>query len=106
MNQVERDLHESLRPRQAPPDFAEKVLARARQSERRWVPRTWVAVAALVILMIGSLSFIQQQRRRAEGETAKEQLMAALRITGSKFRDVKDRLSGIRQRPGHRQSQN
>ena len=98
MNQVERDLRESLRRREAPPYFAERVLARTRQSETRRTFRVWIAAAALVLLMIGGVSFVQEQRRQAEGERAKEQLMAGLRITGSKLREVQARLATIQLR--------
>ena len=99
MNPVERDLREALRREEAPPGFAERVLARARQSEapqgHSWV---WLAAAALVLLMIGGVGIVREQRRQAEGERAKEQLMVAFRITGSKLRDVQERLATIQQR--------
>jgi hypothetical protein len=102
MNQLERDLREALRRRQPPSDFADKVLARTRQSEsatRR--PPIWgwlAAAAALVLLFVGGNAFIQEQRRRAEGERAKEQLMVALRITGSKLRDAQMKIANVQQR--------
>jgi hypothetical protein len=98
MNQVERDLRESLRRRQPPPGFAGKVLARTRQFEPRRTSWFWLAAAALVLLMIGGVAFLQEQRRQAEGEKAKEQLLAGLRITGSKLNEVKSRLARIQQR--------
>jgi hypothetical protein len=102
MSQLDRDLRESMR-RQPPPDFAEKVLARARESESRHTARPWLAAAA-VVLMIGGGIFVEQQRQQAKDEKAKEQLMVALRITGSKLRDVQERLSTIQQRAVQRQS--
>ena len=106
MNQLERDLREALRRREAPPYFAERVLARTRQPEtprRSWV---WLAVtAALVLLMIGGLGILREQRRLAEGERAKEQLMVAFRITGSKLRDVRERIAAIPQRAMQRSEQ-
>ena len=98
MNQVERDLRESMHRRQPPPDFAERVLAKARQSESRWTPGAWLAAAALIVLMIGGGAFLQIQHERAESAKAKEQLMVALRITGTKLRDVQERLIRIKQR--------
>ena len=98
MNQVERDIRESLRRRQPPPGFAGKVLARTRQFEPRRTSWVWLAAAALVLLMIGGIGFLQEQRRQAEGERAKQQLMAGLRITGSKLIEVKSRLARIQQR--------
>jgi hypothetical protein len=103
MSQLDRDLRESMR-RPLPPDFAEKVLARARESESRHTTRPWLAAAAAVLLMIGGGNFVEQQRQQARDEKAKEQLMVALRITGSKLRNVQERLSTIQQRAVQQQS--
>ena len=99
MNQFERDLRESLRRRDPPGDFAAKVLARTRETESRSVfSWRWLAVAALVLVMIGGTLFIQEQQRQVENERAKEQLMVALRITGTKVKEVQDRLNAIQDR--------
>ena len=98
MNQCERDLHESLRRREPPADLAAKILARTSSTH---VPGTftwkWLAVAAAVVLMVGGAILVEQQRR-AESEKAKEQLMIAFRITGSKVRDIQARLDSIQKR--------
>ena len=104
MSQFERDLRESLRHREPPSGFAEKVLARSRESEARHTTGRWLVAAAAVVLMIGGGIFVQQQRQHAEDEKAKEQLMVALRITGSKLRNVQERLSRIQERAVQRQS--
>jgi|SRR5580765_892123 hypothetical protein len=107
MSQFERDLRESLRRREPPPGFAEKVLSMSRmsrESETRHTARPWLAAAAAVVLMIGGGIFVEQQRQQAEDEKAKEQLMVALRLTGSKLRNIQERLSTIQQRAGQRQS--
>jgi hypothetical protein len=98
MNQIERDLREALRRREAPPGFAERVLAKTQQPETRRHSWVWLAAAALVLLMIGGIGIVQEQRRQAEGERAKEELMVGLRITGSKLRDVQERLAVIQHR--------
>ncbi len=98
MNQVERDLRESLRRREPPPGFAGRVLARTRKAEAPRTSWVWLAAAALVLLMIGGVGFVQEQRRQAEGEKAKQQLMAGLRITGLKLTEVQSRLARIQQR--------
>jgi hypothetical protein len=97
MNQVERDLRESLRRKEAPSGFAERVLARTRKSEAPRTSWVWLAAAALILLMIGGVGLVREQRRQVEGEKAKEQLMASLRITGSKLREIQARLSTIQQ---------
>jgi hypothetical protein len=101
MSQFERDLKESLKRREPPPGFAERVLAHTYATEKPgfWGWRGLVAVAALALVMVGGgVFFVQEQRRQAEAEQKKEQLMAALRITGSKLRLVDERLSAIRER--------
>jgi hypothetical protein len=98
MNQVERDLREALRRRDAPPFFAERVLARTRQQKQPRRSWSWLAAVALVLLMIGGIGIVWEQRRQAEGERAKEQLIVGLRITGSKLRDVRERISTIPRR--------
>ena len=101
MSQFERDLKESLKRREPPPGFAERVLAHTYATEKPgfWGWRGLVAVAALVLVMVGGGAFfVQEQRRQAAAEQKKQQLMAALRITGSKLRLVDERLSAIRQR--------
>src|SRR5215510_13595921 len=105
MNQIERDLREALRRREAPPGFAERVLAKTQQPEPRGHSWVWLAAAALVLLMIGGIGVVQEQRRQAEGERAKEELMVGLRITGSKLRDVQERLATIQRRAGQRSEQ-
>jgi len=99
MNQFERDLRESLRRREPPADFAAKVLARTRDTEVRSVfSWRWLAIAALVVLMVGGTLFIQEQQRQVENERTKQQLMVAMRITGSKIKEVQDRLNAIQER--------
>ena len=104
MNRFEHDLRESLKRREPPADFADKVLARTRVSESRTKPGHWHwrAAAAMVVVMIGGGFMIQEQRRearrQASEEQKKEELLVALRITGSKLRLVQERLSAIQQR--------
>lgn len=99
MNRFERELKESMKRREPPPGFAERVLAHTFATEKPgfsgW---RWVAVAAMVLLMVGGIAFVREQRRLAENERAKQQLMVALRITGSKLRSVQEKLSVIQQR--------
>jgi anti-sigma-K factor RskA len=100
MSQFDRDLRESLRRRQPVPGFAEQVIARARAREKRRALAAWrwVAVAAMVVLMVGGFALVREQRRQAEGERNKEQLIAALQITSSKLNRIQGRLSTIQQR--------
>jgi len=104
MNRLERDLRESLKRREPPPGFADKVIARAyatdesRESSRWSVFRSWrwqAAVAALLVVIIGGGLFVQEQRRKADNERKKEQLIAGLEITASKLQKAQKRLANI-----------
>lgn len=99
MSQFERDLRESLRRREPPADFAEKVLARTIEARpHRTSSWRWLGAAASIVLVIGATFFIQERQRQAEGEKAKEQLMVAFRITGAKVRDIQARVDSIQKR--------
>jgi hypothetical protein len=99
MNRFERELKESLKRREPPPGFAERILAHTFATEKPGFTG-WqrLAVAALVLLMVGGVALVREQRRQAESERSKQQLMVALRITGSKLRSVQEKLSAIQQR--------
>ncbi len=100
MNRLEDSLREALRREPAPEGFAERVLRAAEtQSVARvdagglWArlggafrgPRVrWAAAFAAAALAFGVVE-VRNQRERAEGERAKQQLMLALRITGGKL---------------------
>ena len=96
----ERELREQLRTREAPAGFAARVMARA--SERRASSWKWFgfgmpvwrwAVAALLVagMVVGGVEHDRQQR--IAGAQAREQVLLALRITGSTLRDVQTKVS-------------
>jgi len=104
MSRLDDALHEALRREPAPDGFAERVLRAAentpvvsRDSVGLWArlgaafrgPRVrWAAALAAAGLAFTAVG-IREQRERAEGERAKQQLMLALRITGGKLRLAK-----------------
>jgi hypothetical protein len=102
MNQLERDLHESLRRRKPPADLEAKVLAQTSAPSGRGIfSWRWLAVAASLALLIGGTMLIQENRRQAESERAdkaKAELMVAFRITGSKVREIQVRLNSFQKR--------
>jgi hypothetical protein len=98
VNPLERDLREALRRKDAPPYLAERLLTRTRQSRMQQAVWIWIAAAALLVLMIGGIGIVREQRRQAEGEQAKQQLMVGLRITGFKLSQVQERLARLQQR--------
>jgi hypothetical protein len=100
------ELRAALKRQEPPKGFAERVLARvappaARQPSWRerlaWLnPRSrpvWVT-ASVVAAMLLVTSGVQYQRRR-QGEQAKEQVMLALEIAGSKLNYVQKKALGL-----------
>lgn len=104
MSRLDDALREALRREPAPDGFAERVLrsvgnpaAVSRDSVGLWArlgaafrgPRVrWTAALVAAGLAFTAVE-IREQRERAEGERAKQQLMLALRITGGKLRLAK-----------------
>jgi hypothetical protein len=111
MNRFEDELKNALQRQEAPDGFAERVLARtAEQAPRPLWPSLrgslgnlfaqpllrWAALAAVcVALVVGGVHYRNFQRERARGEAAKEQLLLALRIAGSKLQLARARVDQI-----------
>jgi anti-sigma-K factor RskA len=102
--ELERELRKSLTARDAPLGFATRVMAKAdarrkrsarRVSLWRWITAIAVLAAALVVFAVGAR--LQQQREeRLAGEHARDQVILALRITGSTLQAVNEKV----QQPG------
>lgn len=101
MNKFEQELKKALQPVEPPAGFAERVMARVAASEQSRAARgkwnwwadlfqsrglRWALTGALCFsLVAGGVFYQHEQRRRAEGEAAKNQLMLALHLTASKL---------------------
>ena len=91
MSRFEDLLREALRREEPPPGFAVRVMARvgaAPEKEKRWHAPwlRWGLAAAMGVLLIGvGLQVHREREMRAEGELAKERLVLALQIAGSKL---------------------
>lgn len=110
-------LRNALRREDAPDGFAANVLARvareksvARAERRDWFSFfsqplvRWAAFAAVSIcLIVGGAYYRNLQRERAQGEAAKQRLMLALRIAGSKLQLAKEKVNEINQPQTHPQ---
>jgi hypothetical protein len=104
MSGLVENLRAALRRRPPPDGFAERVLARARDSRARrrrsaippWTSWT-IAAAAVLTLAVGSVLY-QKRERDAEGAKAKEDVMHALRLTGAKLRTAQERVFEIHER--------
>jgi len=57
----------------------------------------WVALSLIfsVMIPVASVQYRKQQRMRAEGERAKEQLVFAVRVAGGKLHHVQQRVLEI-----------
>ena len=100
MSRLEDELRLALSRREPPPGFAERVLARARarQTQPQRPPLfqwRWLAAVAALVVVAAGLHFFEERRRRREGEQAKQQVMLALQLTGSKLRYAQERLQAV-----------
>lgn len=109
MNQFEDELKHAFHRVEAPADFAEQVLARVvEQKSVRDVARDswwrifslpivrWAAITATAAsLIVGAVHYRNVQQERVRGEAAKQQLMLALRIAGSKLQLARARVNEI-----------
>jgi hypothetical protein len=103
------ELKHALRRRAAPDGFSERLMLRLEQQsgqKSRAVPREslltpftrplvrWAAAGALAVVLVAGGIHIQNVRReRAEGEAAKQRLMLALRIAGSKLQLARSKVN-------------
>lgn len=112
-NPLEQALKNALCREAAPENLAAEILARV--SQRTSAPKVqrnswfsvfsqplirWAAVATIAICLVaGGIHYRNLQVERAKGEAAKQQLMLALRIAGSKLQLAKERVNEINTRP-------
>jgi negative regulator of sigma E activity len=109
-NRLEYELKGALRRQQLPDGFADRLLGRiamqeARQRTAFHVSRLrvlaqplvrWAAAAAVcVAVAVGGVYYRQIKRERVEGEAAKQRLILALRIAGSKLQLAKSKVQHL-----------
>ena len=106
---LEDDLRRALKRTPAPPDFADRVIARVEQGDEplRFVPQPrrlslkttamqWLAAAAAVVLLAGGgMRYYERQQQIAEAERAQAEVMMALQITSEAFATVQAKLQNI-----------
>ena len=110
MSYLEEDLKAALRRVEAPPDFTARVLERLAAPEapkRNWwaelalllrPPRLqWVALSVIAGVVIPIAGIHEREQRRMEGEMAKQQLVFAVRLAGSKLHHVQKKVFEISQ---------
>jgi hypothetical protein len=106
-DRFEQELKDALRREPAPEGFARRVLARIERGQtesfwsrlRAYVALTKVRVAMATLLMLvvvsGSFEYGRIERERAAGEAARDQLLLALHITGSKLQYAQDKINSV-----------
>ena len=126
MNSFDDELKHALRREEPAPDFADRVMARVAELQKRekpgektdWLRRLvgffqpprmkWGIAGAMAVLLIvaglGVHARRENERRRlaeiAEGERAKEQVMLAMRITSAKLNVAKKKVHEATDREG------
>jgi hypothetical protein len=105
-NDIDEQLKRALRRCEPPEGFSDRVLARV-QGEAPPTQRSiwtlwrmpslrWAAVAALVAVAVTGIGYqIHERQEEAEARVAKQQVMLALRITGSKLRVAKQKVKAM-----------
>ena len=103
MSRLEQELRNAMRREDPPEGFVERVLTRTAEPEwstwhgifafrgMRWA----MAGALCLIFAVAGLEYRQARVEQARGEAAKEQLMLALRIAGSKLQIAQSRMQQI-----------
>ena len=104
MSELERELRDALRRVEPSPDFRARVMARAEEHvpwwKLSWRKMRWVAAATVAVVVAVGVPVYREveQRRRAEGEEARQQVVTALRIAGSKVRLAQVKVQQLSER--------
>jgi hypothetical protein len=114
MQPIDQLLKTVLRREETPPNFADRILAQVEQrptvkpkAERvPWFHAfsrplvRWAAFAGIsASLIAGSIHYRNVRREQAEGEAAKQRLMLALHIAGSKLQLARTKVNGTQTSP-------
>jgi len=93
MNELEQELRSVLRRVEPPPGFAARVVARTPSHSRGWVA---AGMAACLLLSAGGFGY-----RQYEGRKAKDELLLAIGIAGSKLNIAQKKVFDLSQRTIH-----
>ena len=102
MSNLEDQLRAALRREEPPADLADRVLARLnRPVAPSWRDRLailahppriqWVAIALMVSILLPTAT-VRYRREREKGERAKQQLLFAMRVAGSRLNRAQKRV--------------
>lgn len=102
MDDIEERLRKAMARQSPSSGFAARVapIATDWDAKREMIPQPkwffrWAVAAILVIAAIGIFASYQRRREREQGELAKRQILAALRITNDKLQLVQHRMQHL-----------
>ncbi len=104
MTPFEEDLKAALARKEPSRGFARRVLERAQQrpqramSHRSWLPRAWawrLAPLAAALLLVTGGAMYHEHEREVRGQAAKQELLTAVRIAGSKLHEAQQHVIEI-----------
>ena len=100
---MDQELRDALQRKQAPPDLADRVLARINNGEAAPASNRgpgssgvfrWLAAAAVLAIAAGGAeTYYTQQQQAAETARVKQELQVALQITNDTLARVQSKLS-------------
>jgi type VI protein secretion system component VasF len=92
MDWLEDELKQALRRKEPSPDFEAKVTAAAGRRRHVIAMPRWLAAAAAVLVITGAGAGY----RYHQGQAAKEQVMLAMRLAGSKLNRIQMQMKVAR----------
>jgi hypothetical protein len=105
MTPFEEQLKEALARREPPEGFTNRVLERTIQrTQERALARSWrfreawawrLAPVLLALLLVTGGAIYHERQQMVRGEAAKEKLLTAVRIAGSKLHETRQHLIEI-----------
>ncbi len=103
MTAFEEELRKAMAKREPPAGFTERVLAKTEGRSGKaqsWLSRIFgwrlAPVFALVLILSAGITY-QRHEHTVRGEKAKQELLVALRIAGSKLHDVRVHIQEVEQ---------
>jgi len=107
MDRFDQDLRNALERKSPSPGFEGRLTARLGQQEHRtrwWTawrrpPLRWAAITVVsLLLLVGVEEWNERQKELEQGQLAKDQVMLALRIAGSKIRLAQSKVQDLSQK--------
>ncbi len=93
MDHLEQELKAALKKTDPSPFFEARVLAAAANRRKSTLRLRWfTAILAMALVVIGVFWQHQRAVEQARGEAAKARLMLALRLTGAKLEEIREKV--------------